>query len=189
MPGKNPPQSYEEIVQEGLAKRTTSRVFSTANRDENDVRLADLVTASAEELAKAADAIDTISLSDTETLKRRTMIYVRGCADAGNLPTFSGLMRSIGMTSQAGYKFASEHPNTPTGQWLTMYRDYCGDLLADAALKGMTHPVFSIFVEKSRNLWRDTISIEQVQPTDPLGAEISQDILEQKLADIIVEDE
>lgn len=174
------PQSYGEIVQDGVTKRTTSRVFSTANRDENDIRLSDLVNASVEELAQAAEAMDSISLSDTRTVKARTMVYVRACADAGNLPTFSGLMRSMGMSAEAGYAYKRRNPDSATGKWLAIYQDYCGDLLADAALKGMTHPVFSIFVEKSRNLWRDTITVEQVQH-DPLGPMLTEDELRERI--------
>ena len=174
------PQSYEEIVEQGIAKRTTSRVFSTKSSDENDIRLSELVTASVEELAQAAEAMDSISLSDTKTVKARTLVYVRACAEAGNLPTFSGLMRSMGMSAEAGYAYKRRNPDSATGKWLEMYQDYCGDLLADAALKGMTHPVFSIFVEKSRNLWRDTITVEQVQH-DPLGPRLTEEELRERI--------
>lgn len=178
------PQSYDEIVEQGITKRATSRVFSTKSSDENDIRLSELVTASVDELAKAAEAMDSISLSDSSTVKARTLLYVRACADAGNLPTFSGLMRSMGMSAEAGYAYKRRNPDSATGRWLEMYQDYCGDLLADAALKGMTHPVFSIFVEKSRNLWRDTITVEQVQH-NPLGPTLSEEELRERLAKYI----
>ena len=96
-------QTYKEMVEDGIAKRS-SRVFSVKNADENDLKISELVNSSVEELARAADEMDTISLSDTTTLKRRTLIYVRACSDAGTLPTFSGLMRSLGLTARAGYQ-------------------------------------------------------------------------------------
>lgn len=156
------------MVEEGIEQRTKSRVFSTKSSDENDIRLSELVTCSISELAKAADEMGTVHLWDTPTVKARTMLYVRACADSANLPSFSGLMRSMGLSSEAGYAYKRRNPDSETSKWLSLFQDYCGDLLADAALKGMTHPVFSIFVEKSRNQWRDTVTLEQIVH-DPLG--------------------
>ena len=173
------PQSYPEMVEQGIAQRQKSRIFSTANRDENDIKLSELVTASVEDLARAAEEMNTISLSDTKTVKARTLLYVRACADAGNLPTFSGLMRSLGMTGEAGYSYRRNHPESPTAKWLELYHDYCADLLADAGLKGAVHPVFGIFVEKSRNFWRDTITVETVS-RDPIGGALSPEELAEK---------
>lgn len=165
---KNPPMDYSQMVETGAKKKENSRVYSVKDASDNDIKLAELITASVKELADAAEAIGTVSLSDAQTVKKRTLLYVRACADSGSLPTFSGLLRSFGMTARAGYEYIQRNPDSQTGKWLEMYRDYCADLLADAALRGMTHPVFSIFVEKARNLWRDSITIETVQH-DPLG--------------------
>lgn len=163
----HPPMNYGDMVEQGKTERA-SRVFSVKNRDANDERIAGIVSAGLEQLEAASRVIDTISLNDTKIVKDRTMLYTRACSDAGTLPTFSGLLRSMGMTAAAGYSFITRHDGHPTATWLEMYRDFCGDLLADAALQGATHPVFSIFVEKSRNLWRDSITIETV-PQYPLG--------------------
>ena len=160
---KSTPMSYEEMVDQGIASKSSNRMFSIKSADENDQRLTALVNASIEEFEKAADAINTMSLTDTDTVQKRTMMYVRACADAGTLPTYSGLLRSFGMSRNAGYQFQSRNPRHSTTKWLEMYQDYCADLLADAALRGLTYPVFSIFVEKSRNMWDDKVVIETRQ--------------------------
>ena len=147
------------MLEDGRAKRET-RLYSADRTEANRQAIQELVTASAVELAQAAAAIDTVSLADTETVKQRTMLYVRACADTGTIPTFSGLMRSMGLTTRAGEQYRRRNPDSDTGKWLELYSDYCGDVLADAALKNLTNNVFAIFVEKARNNWQDKVTIE-----------------------------
>lgn len=180
---KNPAQSYPEMVLSAEEKRASSRLYEG---DETDVRLSSIISASAEELARAIDG-GKVSLSDTEKVKIRGISYLRACADGACLPSMTGFARALGMTARALDDFKRRNPLHPTSDFLQMLHDAMADMLAEAAVRSGSgiNQVFAIFLEKARFAWRDTTSIEISQPqTGPLGADVTADEISQKYLDL-----
>lgn len=182
MPQKRTPQSPAEMLEEQSGKRG-NRMYNTKqeSREYTASELATITRNFREQLDQGSR--ERISLSDLDAVQRQAWDFLRACETAGTLPTTSGLARCLGVTNEALRIFKVRHPNHPTTDFLTRFGDYCGDVLAEAALQGLTQPVFSIFVLKARNGWQDTVRIETAPP-DPLGAEISAEEIVKKYGNL-----
>lgn len=161
------PQSFDEMLSEGQESKQ-SRLYRAQSNEFVDGEITDLVNLTASELANIADHPTRLSLEDLPGLQRQTVLYVRACAESSTIPTFSGLARSCGVSTEALNYWRRNHPGSPTAEWLEMVHDAFADALAASALRNLTNPVVSIFSLKARSGWRDTLTIEAPRQ-DPVG--------------------
>lgn len=168
MPGKNNAEDIGTMIAANEQKKQ-NRLYRVESQEYATERIASLVRGSIEDLAALADGKQKISLADTKLLRERTIVYLRSCEASGVLPSIAGFCRSIGHSRNSVYDYMSRNPDSPSGQWLEIFKDVCGDLLATSALRGDTQPIVSIFLEKEIFGLRDTIQIESVASSGPLG--------------------
>ena len=172
---KDLPQNYTQMLSDSAERRQNSKLYKAEGVTAQDERLSAIVEKGAAELAQLAETGERLTLTDTEAVKARTLLYLRACADTSSLPTWSGLLRSFGMTTRAGYDFRRRRPDHPTTHWLELCHDAFADMLADAALRGLSNTVFSIFVSKARNGWDDTFTLDDL-PEEPERKQTAQEI-------------
>lgn len=178
MPSKNPPQDAEQMAISIRAKEKRAAVYRKSDTLEaNEERVRNIVTMAAAGLAHVADKGQRVKLSDTETVKRITLEYMRVCAENSAIPNTSGLARALGMSRQALYDFIKRHPDGETTEWLKDVSDSFGQILIDAAITGVTAPIPSIFAAKARYGWRED---DRPEITDDhrLTDEESEELLE-----------
>lgn len=185
MPKRNLPQTYGEMVADGNEKKT-NRLYRAESSDFVDGKLAELVSATAAELAGIADNAEMVNLNDVNTLKERTILYCRACADSSTIPTFSGFARSCGMSTQGMNEFVRKHPDSESAEWLRIVHDAFADCLATAAERNMVNSIVSIFALKARNGWKETVALEAV-PHDPVGITTEQSQLAADYCNYVVE--
>ena len=157
--GKLSPLPYGDMVLAAQEKRENSGLYDSSDAD---VKLSALVSASAEEIAAIIDSKERITLTDTETVERRGVAYLRSCADGSSLPSMTGLARCLGMSSRALNDFKQKNPNHKTSEFLDMMHDAMSDILADASIKNGSgiNTIYSIFLQKARWGMRDNSVIE-----------------------------
>ena len=112
-----------------------------------------------------------ISLEDIEELQARTIIYLRLCAETGTFPSSSGLARSIGYTDHTFRNWRNYKPDTPTGQWLQMFNEMCGEILYESALTNNVNPTYAMFVNKSLRGYIDRSELLLTPNTPPPSEE------------------
>ncbi len=174
---KNTPQTYEDMIAVGMERRSNSKIYKAESMEVSDAKITDIVTMASEELAKLADAGEKLSLFDTQTIKRRTVLYLRSCADTSSMPSFNALCRSFGYSREGVRRFMQEHPNHDTTLWLSITHDSIADAMAEAALRNAVNNITAIFTLKARDGWRDAVTIEtpttQSSITELTAAEIA----------------
>lgn len=185
MPKRNLPQTYGEMVADGNEKKT-NRLYRAESSDFVDGKLTELVNLTAAELAGIADNAEVVNLNDVNTLKERTILYCRACADSSTIPTFSGFARSCGLSVQGMNEYMRKNPDSESAEWLRIAHDAFADCLAEAAQRNMTNSIVSIFALKARSGWKETVALEAVQH-DPMGHTTDQSQLAADYADYVVE--
>lgn len=177
---KSPAPEYTEVV--ALEEQTkTSRVYSRAESAEfADNRISAILNGTVQELSRIASEKREFELSDTNAVKERTLLYLRACEEASSIPTFSGLARSFGMSTEALNKHLRLYPDSETSEWLRLAHDAFADALAEAATHGYTNTIFSIFALKARSGWRDSVSLEITPQSQPLGEDLAPEKLAEK---------
>ena len=175
---RTPPQAYDEMVETALARKE-GRIYKKDEADAyTDDRISQIVSGTLQELADIAKTSSVLNLSDLQTVKERTLIYMKACEQSATIPTMSGLARSFGMSTQALNNHMNRNPNSSTTEWLRVCHDAFADAMAESASRGLTNVIFSIFSLKARSGWRDNVSIEVTQNNDPLGGPV--DVEEKK---------
>ena len=185
MAKRNLPQSYEQMLSDNTEKKS-NRLYRAESSDFVDGKLTELVSLTAAELAGIADNTEAVNLSDVNTLKERTILYCRACADSSTIPTFSGFARSCGLSTQGMNEFMRKHPDSESSEWLRIAHDAFADCLAEAAQRNMVNSIVSIFALKARSGWKETVALEAVQH-DPMGQATEQSQLATDYAAYVTE--
>jgi len=185
MAKRNLPQTYGEMVADNTEKKS-NRLYRAESSDFVDGKLTQLVGATATELAAIADNAEAVNLNDASTLKERTILYCRACADSSTIPTFSGFARSCGLSTQGMNEFMRKHPDSESSEWLRIAHDAFADCLAEAAQRNMVNSIVSIFALKARSGWKETVALEAVQH-DPMGQTTEQSQLATDYAAYVTE--
>lgn len=163
--------------------RNGNRLFS---RDaESAEKIAAIVAQTRSELQKMPERV---SLGDVQTIRQVLLNYLKSCERVAVCPSKSGLCRALGITRQAVDDYMKRHPEAESSQLLAQTFDAFADVLANAALAGATHPIFSIFVEKAVYGMRDTQTIEIRPANSPLGEETDYADLEKRIDDTVIID-
>ena len=142
----------------------------------NRALVGEIVASMASNLAAAADETRRFDLSDLGRVSRVAIRYVQACAEAGTLPTVTGVAAALGRTRDALYKRGKT--DRLFQEWLEAFSDQCGVAMAQAAINGAVAAVPAIFTLKSRHGWRDTYTIETPKETAQDTYEISTADLE-----------
>lgn len=157
--GKNlPAQTFSEIVEAGQERKRNSKLYRVESAEFTDERISSLVAKTAEELVAAATA-QPVSLSDLEEVKRRTVIYLKGCETASSLPSMAGLALSMGFSRKTLYACIERKQPKATAEWLEVCQDTFSDMLAASALRNDVNGIVSIFLQKATFGLRETVEI------------------------------
>ena len=160
--GKNETQSFDEMLEDMTESKERSlsvtrgqSLYKQQSGEYQEEKLKDLLSLSLGELAEVATK-EQISLSDTAEVKRRTIIYMRACLEAGPFPSLMGLARSLGYSRRALNYWRERYPQSDTGKWLDIVADMCADILGQQALKNNANNIMAIFLSKALYEMRET---------------------------------
>ena len=78
MPGKNLPQTMEEMVEDGVQQRKRSKLYKAESAAFVNSQLSALINRTTRELADISSSPE-VSLRDVEEVKRRTILYMKAC--------------------------------------------------------------------------------------------------------------
>lgn len=178
--GKNvPAQSFPEMVEAAGEKRKQSKLYRAESAEFVDGRIKALISKTAAELAEVATT-EPVSLKDTEKVKERTMLYLMACQNAACVPTIVGLATSMGLSRQAIYDCIWSQSPLYTAKWLELCKDAFSNLLTEAALRGETEKITSIFVQKAVYGLKESIEII-AKNNSPLGPPVDPEELERRI--------
>lgn len=187
--GKNTPaQTFNEMVEAGTERRKNSSLYKVQAAAFVDEQLAALVSKTTGELVEAATT-DPVSLADTETVKARTILYLKACEASSSFPSVAGLARSMGLSRQALYDCIQRNSPHDTAEWLELCRDAFSDLLSEAALRNNCNGVVSIFLQKALYNMRESVEIVAKRDDGPLGPLVDQAELERRIMGTVFIDE
>lgn len=131
-----------------------------------------------------------IDLNDLRAVMERTKVYLQGCADSGTFPTVMGLASlGFGVSRQWLNEYLRVHPNTPTADFIERTKDLFADILSNAALSRTAAETMSIFILKNCAGFVDRMEITPRPPEGPLGEVPDMARLEERLQDVVVEEE
>lgn len=178
----NPAMTYDEMIEAGEQQRKTSKLYKAEASRFVDGQLSSLIEKTTTELQEAATTAP-VSLSDINTVKARTILYLRACQEASCFPSISGLARSMGLSRQALYDVMWRRSPSATAAWLEVCRDTFSDILAESALRNNANSITAIFLQKALYGLRETnefvIKSEQnMELSDENRAELQQTLME-----------
>lgn len=186
--GKNlPAQTFNEIVEDGQAKRKQSKLYKAESAEFVNDCISALVAKTAAELAEIATA-EPVSLSDVEEVKRRTVIYLKGCEEASCIPSMAGLARSMGLARRSLYYCIDHEQPKDTAAWLELCKDSFSDMLAESALRNNCNAIVSIFLQKATFGMRESIEIVAKQD-EPLGPIMDAEEVRRRIESNVNEDD
>ena len=163
--GKNPPMDYEEMTELVEAKQG-GRIYRAESGEYVSGEIARLVELNTTELAAIADGIETVSLFDTRAVEMKAIEFLRVCGENSIIPTLTSFCHVLGYSEEGVRRFRSQHPGHRTTEFLTIFHEKCSEVLNQAALRNLTNYTYSIFVQKAKNGYRDTITVETM-PQQP----------------------
>ena len=184
--GRNlPAQSMDEMIESSRQQRQSSKLYKAQSAEFSEMRISELISRTAAQLADAATK-EPVSLTDTDEVKRRTILYLKAC-EAACFPSINGLALSMGLTRQALYDVIWRHNPAATADWLELCRDSFSDILADASLKNDCNNITAIFLQKALYGLRETVEIV-AKSENPVEEEINPEVLAERIAGSVVDD-
>lgn len=185
--GKNlPSQSMDEMIETGRQQRQSSKLYKAQSAEFSEHRISELIGKTTKELGEVAKT-EPISLSDTEKVRERTLLYLRACQEAAVLPSIAGLARSMGLARRSLYHCIENRSPAATADWLEICRDAFSDVLSDTALRNDCNSIVAIFLQKALYGLRESVEII-AKTENPIGDEISQDVLTERIMGSVVDD-
>ena len=154
--GHNEAQSFEEIVTDLKERKDKDidhqhrgrPIYKAQSLDVQTEWLQDFVTQELSEVAQFATK-DKVALEDTKEVQKRTLLYLRACAETGSFPSSLGLARALGYSDRALRYWRKNRPNTETALWLESFNETCANILSQASLKNNANPVIAMFLNKA----------------------------------------
>ena len=172
-----------EMIQAGIEKRQTSKIYKQQAKEITDESLKQRVAQGYEELSLMASNRK-IDMNNVEMVKTVSLQYTKACADVVCFPSMSGLARALGVCRASLYYWMNHKGDTETGQWLQVCRDLFSDVLAEASLRGDCNPIVGIFLQKAIYGLRDNIAVD-ITPSDNYFEENANDDFKQKYRRLI----
>ena len=181
-----------EALAAELAAQKSSKGRQRIYKEISDEHKAELIGADVRRTAQALTKNNgRVDLSDLETVKERTQIYLEACADSGTVPNVLGLASfGFGCSRQWLNEYMRLHPNSQSTEYLEMVKDAFANVLINAGLGRASDPTLSIFILKNTAGFRDRFEIEPVTTkAPPMGELVDIAELEAKvMADVIVDE-
>lgn len=153
--GKHNAQSFEEMTEamsesreKGLSTKRKTSVYKVESGEYQEEKLRELIAANIPQLVEVASK-EKVSLEDIDTVKARTIVYLRACEETGTFPSSIGLARSLGYSDRALRNWRNYKSDTETARWLEMFNDMCADILNQSALKNNANSIFAMFIDKA----------------------------------------
>ena len=140
--------------------------------------------------ALAAWDLPPLDLDDDDAVAGRVKWYFEHCAEDDMKPTVTGLSNSLGVSRQTLLRWANgERRGEKSDRGVLIKRAYdaLGELWEDYMLNGKVNPVSGIFLGKNHFGYTDKQEVTLV-PGKPLGEDMDQKALEEKYADVVVEE-
>lgn len=195
--GKYNAQSFEEMTEamnesreKGLSTARGNSIYKKESGEYQEEKLRELVAAKTAELVSVATK-EKVSLEDIDTVKARTIVYLRACEETGTFPSSLGLARSLGYSDRALRNWRNFKSDTETARWLEMFNDMCADILNQSALKNNANSIVSIFLNKAMYGFRETNELV-ITPSTPgyedEAAYSAEEIRKRYMADVSVDE-
>ena len=162
---KNPPTSYDDMFNEQLEKRQ-SKIYKEKSLELRSGELSALANRLNKEIANTDNRLD---ITNLDQVKVQTNKFFTACAATGTLPSFLGLCRAFGYSSQRVYKTMETRPDSEVTEYLQIVRDAISDGLDAAALGNNVNSIVAIFIQKSVHSRREGIELIAVQPVNLLS--------------------
>lgn len=125
---------------------------------------------------------DRVAWDNLEDVQQRCMRYLLECQSAQALPSVGGLaVFALGVSRQSLNGYMRTHPQTETTQFLQQMKDVFADTLETAALTNNINTIMAIFVLKNDHDRADRVEIGAVTPTPPLGEQLDEKALTERL--------
>lgn len=163
--GKSKPQSVDEMVvtmtkakSDQLSKHRGQSTYRQANSEHSQSEIRKMVSRSLADMVDYGSK-EAVRMEDTDTIRERTILYLKCCQETATVPSMIGLCRSLGYTDRAARYWRSKHANHPTALWLESFAEMCAECLSQAALQGNIQPIVGIFILKSCHGWRETSEV------------------------------
>lgn len=195
--GKYNAQSFEEMTEamnesreKGLSTTRKNSIYKIEAGEYKEGKLRKLLSVKTAELAVIATQ-EKVSLDDIDTVKARTIVYLRACEETGTFPSSLGLARSLGYSDRALRNWRSYKSDTETARWLEMFNDMCADILNQSALTNNANPVFTMFIDKAMYGFRETnelIITPNTQGYEDEAAYSAEEIRKRYMADVSVDE-
>lgn len=174
------------ILEQRKGDRGRSRLYPEISKELKAEAISADVNRKTAALMENTDKVD---LSDFQAVKKRTEVYLQGCADSGSFPSIMGLSSlGFGCSRQWVNEFIRTHKGHPSAEFIERLKDTFADILCNAALNRTAAETMSIFILKNTAGFVDKVEITPGTPDGPLGPEADQLELERKLADVVIED-
>ena len=175
-----------------LSEEKESRGRNKIYKEISDEHRAEIITADVRRKAEALKLHnERIDLSDFELVQERTQVYLSACAESGTIPNVLGLASyGFGCSRQWLNEYLRTNPHSRSAEYIETLKDMFADTLINASLSRVADSTMGIFVLKNCAGFRDRFEIEPVTESEPpLGHLVSQEELEAKIADIIVDED
>lgn len=175
------------MVTAGEAQKKQSKLYRAQSAEFVDERLSALIARTSKELAEIADK-EPVSLTNTQRVKERTMLYLKACEESSCIPSIVGLATSMGLSRQAIYDCIWRGSPRATAEWLELCRDTFSNVLSESALRNDCNGVVAIFLQKAVYGLRESIEIVAKQD-EPLGPIMDAEELRRRIESDVIEDD
>ena len=131
-----------------------------------------------------------LDLDDDAAVEERIGWYFKHCQDDDMKPTVNGLAAALGVSRQTLHRWATGErrgEKSDRGDLIKRAYDLLQQLWEDYMLNGKVNPVSGIFLGKNHFGYTDKQEVT-LTPGTPLGEPVDQAALEEKYADVIVEE-
>ena len=121
----------------------------------------------------------------------RSEDYFTGCERSGTFPSMMGLCAmGFGCTRQRLNDWISQHPDTPTAQYIGIVKELMADVLTNASLRNKANVAQTIFQLKNHFNHSDEVKVQKVSSEDPLmiGTTSQKEILERYKQSVVWDD-
>lgn len=149
--GGRSPQSVDEMLvtmektkNDQLSKYPGKSTYRRDNSEHSKHEIQKMLSLSIAEMADYGTK-QPVRMEDTETIKTRTILYLKCCQETATIPSMIGLCRSIGYTDRAARYWRRKHADHPTALWLESFAELCAECLAQSSLQGNVNAIVGNF--------------------------------------------
>lgn len=131
-----------------------------------------------------------LNLDDDDAVAERIQWFFKHCIEDDMKPTVTGLANALGVSRQTLYDWSKGRRRGEKSDRADLIKrayDLLAELWEDYMLNGKVNPVSGIFLGKNHFGYTDKQELA-VSPSNPLGEPVDLKALEEKYADVIVDE-